>query len=100
MISISLAIKDYKMETKKKYNKWNKCLTAITVAAVLMMSGGFSTFAQEAKNSEEALKKAKTHDNVDPEYSQPMGQSSTAGTTDALLKVNHANKKKLLIINH
>ena len=73
----------------------NKCLTTITVAAVLIMSGAFSTFAQEAKNLEDALKKSRTHDNVDPEYSQPMGQRSAAGTTDALLKVNHANGKQL-----
>ena len=35
------------METKKEYKKMNKYLTTITVAAVLIMMGVFSTFAQE-----------------------------------------------------
>ena len=68
-----------------------KILTALFLALAFCMP----TIAQEAKNSEEALRKSRTHDNVDPEYSQPMGQSSTAGTTDALLKVNDANEKQL-----
>jgi acetylornithine deacetylase/succinyl-diaminopimelate desuccinylase-like protein len=72
-----------------------KSLPTIAASAFLTMTGLCSTFAQEAKNLEGALNKPSAHDHVDPEYSQPMGQNSTAVASGALLKVNHASEQQL-----
>lgn len=54
-----------------------------------------AAIAQEARNLEDALKKTNAHDQVDPEYAQPMGQQSAAVGIDTLLKINHASEEQL-----
>ena len=65
-----------------------KTVRQLLIAASALLVGAFCTFAV-------AQDAAPTHDHVDPEYSQPMGQHSAAGATGTLLKVNHASEKQL-----
>jgi len=73
----------------------NKKISSLIIALAALVRISSAAFAQDPSNLEEALKKTGAHDHVDPEYAQPMGQQSAAGTAGTLLKINHASEEQL-----